>query len=501
VSGETGRVVEGYGAALGQITQELIRLMRETKILVVWLFDESDSMKDDQMEIRERFYKVYDELGVVQKQDAKLKQSDETILTSVMSYGNKVAEHTSKITSNNTEIKHAIDNIKVDTSGLENMCAAVSAAVGKYSKIANAQKRRLVVIVVTDESGDDGDHVEETIQKCKIAGAPVYFLGHYSVFGYPYAHIRWIDPVYKLHHWIQINRGPETPHPECLQFDGLHGRWDVFSSGFGPYEQVRIAKQTGGIFFMLPGKEDNLTGAGSVEERKFDLLDMKEYLPDLSSRVAYSKERDLSKFREVQWKVIVALNPHIDPNKEALNIQEHRYSIKDGEFKTQSTKTFNQAMKVMGLLSEAVRVLDSVKKLRDREPSERWRANFDLMHAQCMAYRVRLFQLMLAIDGHNREKPAPLDPKNNYWDIQRTQRMLEPTKEQIKLTKVDLDELNRQNELARAEFQSVIENHPRTPYARRAQFELQQGFGMRFAEVYWDPRYEKGGEYFKIPKQ
>jgi len=228
VSGETGRVVEGYGAALGQITQELIRLMRETKILVVWLFDESDSMKDDQMEIRERFYKVYDELGVVQKQDAKLKQSDETILTSVMSYGNKVAEHTSKITSNNTEIKHAIDNIKVDTSGLENMCAAVSAAVGKYSKIANAQKRRLVVIVVTDESGDDGDHVEETIQKCKSAGAPVYFLGHYSVFGYPYAHIRWIDPVYKLHHWIQINRGPETPHPECLQFDGLHGRWDVF---------------------------------------------------------------------------------------------------------------------------------------------------------------------------------------------------------------------------------------------------------------------------------
>ena len=51
-------------------------------MLVVWLFDESDSMKDDQKEIRERFHKVYEELGLVQKSDAKLKVSDEILLTS-----------------------------------------------------------------------------------------------------------------------------------------------------------------------------------------------------------------------------------------------------------------------------------------------------------------------------------------------------------------------------------------------------------------------------------
>ena len=37
VSGEAGRVVEGYGAALGQMTQEMVRMMRESKVLVVWL--------------------------------------------------------------------------------------------------------------------------------------------------------------------------------------------------------------------------------------------------------------------------------------------------------------------------------------------------------------------------------------------------------------------------------------------------------------------------------
>lgn len=499
VSGETGRVVEGYGAALGQMTQELVRMMREQRVLVIWLFDESDSMKDDQKEIRERFYKVYEELGLVQKQDAKLKASDETLLTSIMSFGKGIEEHTvsMKPTSNIDEIKKAIDKIKVDESGLENTCQAITAAVGKYQQFASRSKRKLVLIVVSDESGDDGEKIEETIHRCKTADAPVYVLGHYSVFGYPYARTKWIDPKHGLTHWLTINRGPETPFPECLQFDGLHGRWDVFSSGFGPYEQVRIAKQTGGIFFMLPGNEDNLAGAGSFEQRKYELLDMKEYLPDLSSRVEYAKDRDSHKFREVQWQVIAALNPHIDKD---LNMQEHRYSLDPAIFATQGKVTFERAVRAMGLLNEATKRLDSVKKLRDKESSERWRANYDLMHAQCMAYRVRLFQLLLSLDQHQKTKPRPKDEKNNFWDIHRTAQLLEPDKEQIKQTKVDMDELKKQNEMARAEFQAVIENHPRTPYARRAQWELQYGFGMKFAEVYWNPRYENLTD-IKFPKQ
>ena len=497
VTGDIGRVVEGYGAALGQMTQELVRLMREQKVLVVWLFDESESMKDDQKEIRERFYKVYEELGLVQKSDAKLKVSDEILLTSVMSFGEHVHEHTSKPTSNVDEIKKAIDKIQVDESGLENTCAAIHAAVTKYREAARSQRRKLVLIVVSDESGDDGKNVEETIETCKRIKAPVYVLGHYSVFGYPYAHVRWIDPKYGLHHWLQINRGPETPEPECLQFDGLHHRWDVFSSGFGPYEQVRIAKQTGGIFFMLPGNEENLTGAGTNEQRKFDLLDMREYLPDLSSRQVYVKDRVEHKFREAQWQVVSALNPHSDPQ---LNMQEHWYSAEAETFDKQGEETFKRAIRAMGMLNDQVRVLDSVKKMRDKETSQRWRANYDLMHGQLLAFRVRLFQLLLSLDQHRKQRPVPKDPNNNCWDIHRVKDLLEPDKEQIKQTKVDIDELNKQNETARRELQAVIENHPRTPWARRAQWELDVGFGMKFVEVYRNPNYDKIKE-IKFPKQ
>lgn len=496
VTGEVGRVVEGYGAALGQMTQEILRLMRESKVHVVWLFDESDSMKDDQKEIRERFYKVYEELGLVQRQDAKLKVSDEILLSTVMSFGKGVNEHTKKPTSNADEIKAAIDKIQVDESGLENTCAAINEAVSRYQAGAIRQKRKLVVIVVSDESGDDGEKVEETIHRCKSSDTPVYVLGHYSVFGYPYAHVRYIDPKFGLHHWLRINRGPETPFPECLQFDGLHGRWDVFSAGFGPYEQVRIAKQTGGIFFMLPGKEDNLVGAGSLEDRKFELLDMKEYLPDLSARMEYAKNRDSSKFRDIQWRVIATLNPHTDKE---LNMQEHQYSLDPAQFAVQGKVTFDRALRAMGLLNEAVKLLDSVKKLRDKEPSERWRANYDLMHAQCLAYRVRLFQLLLALDDHQKRKPTVKDPKNNFWDIRRVHELLEPDKEQIRQTRTDMAELKQQLDTAKSEFQSVIANHPRTPWARRAQWELQHGFAMKFGEAFWDPRYNSPD--IKLPKQ
>ena len=40
VNGEVGAMVEGYGAALSRMTQELIRMMRSEKVMAVWLFDE-----------------------------------------------------------------------------------------------------------------------------------------------------------------------------------------------------------------------------------------------------------------------------------------------------------------------------------------------------------------------------------------------------------------------------------------------------------------------------
>lgn len=501
IKGDVGRVVDGYGTALSQLTQELVRLMREQKLMVVWLFDESESMRDDQKEIRDKFHKVYEELGLVAKSDSKLRLTDEVLLTSIWGFGDNFTEQTKQPTAKIAEIREAIDKIGVDGSGTENMCKAISSAISKYGPIAQRQRRRLALVVVSDESGDDGEMVEDAIERARKVKSPIYILGRYSAFGYPYARMTWTDPKYKLTFWLTINRGPETPFPELLQTDGLHNRWDYDSSGFGPYEQVRIARETGGIFFLLPGNEDNISGSRSVEDRRFDLLDMKEYLPDLQARVSYDRERSLSKFRSTQWQVVNLLNPYKDKE---LEIQEIHYSAVPDVFDQQGARAFQQSIRSLQLFNEALRALDHVKKERAKEQSQRWRANYDLIHAQCKAYRVRLFQLLLALDQHKKLRPEPKvvnGVKNNHWNAVRQKIMLPPDPEQVKITKVDLDELNQQMEEATKEFQAVIENHPKTPWARRAQHEMDIGFGIMFVDYFYDfEAYRLAGKDIKVPK-
>ena len=247
IKGETGAAVEGYGAAMSRMTAELIRLMRKEKVLVVWLFDESGSMKDDQKEIADNFYKTYEELGVLTQRDEELKKRDTPILSIILSFGETIHQHTEP-TNDLQQIKDSIQKIPVDKSGLENMCQSINATLDKFSASARRANRRLVVIVVSDESGDDGDNaqvLETTVSKLRQGHVPTYFMGRESMFGYPYARVRWIDPKYKLTHWLQIRRGPETPMVECLQWDGLRSRWgDTQLAGFGP---VRPSSNGSGV--------------------------------------------------------------------------------------------------------------------------------------------------------------------------------------------------------------------------------------------------------------
>ncbi len=497
VTGEVGAVVDGYGTAMSRISKELIRIMREEKILVVWLFDESGSMKDDQKEIGDNFNKIYGELGIAAKQEAKTRARDQTLLTAILSYGAAVHVHTAKPTNDLKEIQDAINKIPTDETGLENMCQTISATIDKYAVMSRKTKRRLCVVVVTDESGDDGRAVEEVITRAKRSKTPLYILGRESVFGYPYARQIWRDPVYNLPFWIQINRGPETAFPESLQYDGLHGRWDAFSAGFGPYEQVRIARETGGIFFVLPGKEQKLAGAGSNLERQFRFQDMKEYQPLLLSRRDYDASRSASKFRNAIWKVIVTMNPHLDKQ---LNVRELYYPLKKKEFYETGSKEVPKAIRAMGLLQKSVDILESIKPLRAQEKSPRWRAAYDLTLAQCLAYRVRLFQFCLAMDQHAKNMPVPKKKNTNVWHVTRVKKMLPPDPVQVKLTKVSVEQLDQQLKKAEAQYKLVLKEHPGTPWAQRANYEMGQGFGMAFAEGFRDPRYVSKRKQIKVPK-
>ena len=394
------------------------------------------------------------------------------------------------------------------------MCQTIREAIRKYRQMSARQKRKLVIVVVSDESGDDGEYVEDAILEAKRAKSPIYVLGREAVFGYPYARQRWVDPQYGLSHWIRINRGPETAYPECLQWDGLRNRWDVYNSGFGPYEMVRMARETNGIFFVLPGEEENLSGPGANERRKFEFLAMKEYQPLLLPRKTYAEDVSRNPFRKAVQDVIIRLNPNESPIMPAhdpqLNIKEWHYSIVPEEFRNQASGEIVKAARAMALLNEAIPMLEQARPLRAREPSRRWRANYDLAYAQLLSYRVRLFQYLLAMDKHAYDAPRPSNERNNEWNVRRRRDMLQPDDEQfIRITKTFdvrvsreeyLQVLKEQEDASKQLYEFVKSEHPGTPWARRAQRELQMGFGMQFVEGFRDPNYARVGREIKIPK-
>lgn len=525
ITGETGAVVSGYGAAMHRLTGEILRMMREKRTVVVWLFDESHSMKDDQKEIRDNFEKVYAELGIAQKQQearTRKRRGPDVLQTVIASFGAGVTDRTnpqdpskSRPTSNLEQIKAAIDSIPVDETGQENMCSAIVQICNKYGTIA--RNRKLAIVVVTDESGDDGIQIDTAIQACRKVRAPVYVLGRESVFGYPYTRQDWTHKETGLVFHLRIRRGPETAYPECLQWDGIHNRWDAYGAGFGPYEQVRLARDTGGIFFQLPGKEANHTRTGANDQERFDALAMKIYQPLLLPRRTYIEERQTRPFRNTLFQVIARLNP--TPNKllfdvhdDQLNMRRAHYPTDHAKFAEVAADQVRRAARAMVLVNQALELLEGVEELRDLEESQRWRAGYDLAYAQLVTFRIRLYQYLLVLDDHLNSRRMPKGEKTNEWNMGHARKPIVPDEAQFSRIKATFGVQESREEylaLVKTEEQRatqllkrVATEHPGTPWAKRAQYEINLGFGHVFREGYRDPRHYNPQvlSQIKIPK-
>ena len=62
IAGDPVFDVKEIGVALDQLAREILRHLKDHKLTVVWLFDESVSMQDDQRTILEKFDRVSSEL-------------------------------------------------------------------------------------------------------------------------------------------------------------------------------------------------------------------------------------------------------------------------------------------------------------------------------------------------------------------------------------------------------------------------------------------------------
>lgn len=483
--GDAQAVVDTYQEAMDRITQEILVMLLKSKVLVVWCFDESESMKDDQKEILQRVERVYQELGLSggTKGDA--------LLTAVCSFGEKWTLHTKKPTYDPDEIRNAIASIKTDPTGKEMLCQSVGESVSHFRSMAKQGQRQMALILVTDESGDPKTNVsvlEAAISEAKQTRCRIYVLGREAVFGYPYAQMRWVHPITQRTHWLPIDRGPESAGVEQLQTNGFYRRLDAHASGFGPYEQARMARETGGVFFMLPSPEVNLVGR---DNRKYALEAIRPYMPDMGPRDGYLRERDASPLRRDVYAIIEKLNPY-NPAAAPHIIMRHTFSIKQDEFVKQVRAEQDKAKNYIMYLYDREKELDALQRQRDKETYPRWQANYDLIHAQVIAYKVRMYEYGAYLDDFVKhpkpiKNPLGVNRATNYWGLAWRQKTLTD-----KLTATDK---TRSKEL----FAKVISLHPGTPWSARAEDELKRGFGVELNEGY-DPPNINTGTSIPIPK-
>ncbi len=495
--GKVGEGTQGAAGAIDRLTFEILQALEERPTLVVWLFDQSGSLHRQKAEIRERFDNIYAELGIVEKSGGKVfkkSNNDVPLLTSIIGFGQDVKLYTEEPVYSIDEIKSIVDSIPVDTSGVEKAFTAVELAADRYTTLrksrgGNGPQRNVLLVVVTDERGDDIDRLEPSIETCRRWGMPVYVIGVPAPFGREHSFVKYVDPDPKYDQsaqWAQVDQGPETILSERVQvgFSANFQDEPVIDSGFGPYGLTRLCYETGGIYFTVhPNRNVNReVRRNEIEpfsadlQYFFDPVVMAPYRPDYTAPAEYQKKVKQSPLRTALVTAAMQVAPTLDRPQTRFVRRDEPSLVGD------LTKAQQDAAKLEPSLIRLAAVLEPGMAGRATEPTPRWKAGFDLAMGRVLAQKVRTetYNAMLA----KLKRGMPFEtPKNNTW-------VLTPASEISVGSKWE-----REAALANELLTAVTKDHPGTPWALLASEELKTPIGWHWKEEFTDlaPKKEGGG--------
>ena len=475
IAGDPVFDVQEIGVALDQLAREILRHLKDHKLTVVWLFDESISMQDDQRTILEKFDRVSFELN---KNIEPGKKTSGALNHAIVGFGQGIDFVLKKPTLEIDEIGRAIKKLRTDMSGVENTMQAITQTIDAYAGLIG-KDRKMLLILVTDESGDDGADVEEARQALKKFKVPLYVIGRQSLFGYQFAHHRYVDPVTKDVYHPVINRGPETADVEIYQWDGLYDRWDEQPSGFAPWELARLTKDSGGIYFLLPSEEFMRV---RQREQAYSIIQLKEYMPEYDNRIVYVQNRTSKELRRSLYQIITETKGFI---------YRRDFPIDPSELAQAAEQEGNEATAKLDLLLKVQDHLEKLKKLRDHELEKRWQAHYDLMLAQTVAFQIKAFEYR-ALMAQIIQKP-PVPSKLPTPDLTITF-VVDHASEPLAAKNLTAKKYVEAKRL----LEDVIAKHPKTPWADLAQDTLDRGFSVKLNEWHHNPKYAERAQF--VPK-
>lgn len=458
---EHAGTVEG---AVDRLAWEIANSLREKKTLVVWLFDVSPSLSARREQIASRVENVYNQLNQLNV------GADKALKSAVAVFGDKCTIVTEKPLDEPADLVKTVRQIKSQSSGDENTCAAVKKVADHFKDQKTAMHRDVMIIVVTDEEASDSDaNLEQAIVTCRRYGMRVYCVGDSAPFGR-----KNVETPFEMENGDAVigvmTKGPETKYPELVRL----GFWgtnaydlDDMSSGFGPYGLTRLCAETNGLYFIT----DNGRG-----QHKFDPAIMRNYTPDYRPIPVIDREIQQNKAKLALTEACMVLDKEAQSRK-VLHINMPRLDFRadnDTVLRQEITEAQRPIADLSLSLEGLVKRLEMGEKDRAKVKEARWRASYDLAAGRALALYVRAFgyNQMLAEMKANPKKFEK--PGSNQW-------ILVPSKE------INSGVVVKKPAAKAAEYLNhVIDEHPGTPWALLAERERGVPLGWEWKESHYD---------------
>jgi len=471
VQGTTGEAMENVEASLDHVTWEIANVLQEHKMLVVWLLDASGSLKQQRATISGRLRRIYTELGVLEDKKQLAARTDQALLSGVVMYGEKTLFVTPEPTDKFDIVQDAVKNAPTDPSGVENVFGAVEQVVHKWQKYRTSQGRSIMMIIVTDETGDDFDRLESAILTCKRYGAKAYVIGPAAVFGRRQAYVPYVAPENKKTYQLPVDLGPESFVLEVpvLPFWFSASQYEFLSSGMGPYGLSRLVHETGGVYFLT----SMTTSAGFSPIGNFDPAALKEFEPDYRFGTPQDYINDVNRHRlrqavmhaaELSLKYKAGAAP---PLELRVTPQNYLRQLSDAQ-KTVADTSYTQDAMLTAFTG-------NLEPDYQREPSPRWRANYNLTLGRLLALKVRAQEYNFACAQLKQLGTGDIEKKTNHWIFKPSRKYASgPASRKL---------------AAEAErlLKRAIDDAPNTPWGLLAQRELSTPMGFDVIQKYDPP--------------
>lgn len=476
---EQNNSVEGV---LDRLTPEIVSLAEKKDVHVVWLFDASISLSNQRKQIKDRISKILDEIK-------ETSSASKSISHTICSFGESL-QVISKQPSNNAEkIISDINMISLDESGVENIFGSIIKICEIFSSSRN------MIIVFTDEVGDDIVNLEKAINITRRKIIPVYVVGPPAPFGLSSIEFKYVDPDPKFdqkERWVQINQGPETLFKMTLDLHTLPIDESGLDSGYGPYGLTRLCYSSGGTYFSVhPNRSQDIVIKKQVHplssniSRFFDSEIMSRYRPDYRNYPAQQYEVENNKFKLSLVKACQI------PLRITYDQKTSFTAFNEGEFVEQLSDAQNFSAKIEPKIDQVYSLLKNVESFLPNIKEDRWLVSYYLAMGRILATkcRIELYNNILAEAKSGLKKT---DKKTNAWELESDTKFSTKNSQLNKYYSASLEYLNL-----------VVTNYPDTPWAAIAIEELNTPMGYRWKEKFIEPTKSgmgNGGNNNNVPK-